>query len=90
MVTRSSARLHGLRSSRFQRCSLISNIVSEGFDECEVIPDRQCPTKLKRVFCWDYEIFGLLDICFITRWPVYHIKMATHFSAAVWLELGLE
>ena len=49
--------------------TVISNIVSEGFDKCEVIPNHQGPTKLKRVFCQDYEIFGLLNICFITRWP---------------------
>ena len=48
----------------------MSNIVWEGFDKCEVIPDRQGPTKLKLVFCKDYEIFSLLNICFITRWLV--------------------
>ena len=47
---------------------LSSNIVWEGFDKCEVIPDRHGPTKLKRVFCKDYEIFSL-NVCFITRWP---------------------
>ena len=44
--------------------------MSEGFDKCEVIPDHQGPTKLKLVFCWDYEIFSLLHVCFIIRWPV--------------------
>ena len=47
---------------------LISNILWEGFDKCKVIPDRHGPTKLKRVFCYDYEIFSL-NVCFITRWP---------------------
>ena len=47
-----------------------SNIVLEGFDKCEMIPDRQGPTKLNLVFCQNCEIFSLLNICFITRWPV--------------------
>ena len=70
MVTRSSARLQSYRPSRFQRSHLVSNIVSEAFDKTEVIPDRQGPTKLKLVFRQDYEIFSLLNVYFITRWPV--------------------
>ena len=59
-----------LRGHRLDRTRYwpISNIVCEGFDKCEVIPDRHGPTKLKRVFCQDYQIFSL-NVCFITRWP---------------------
>ena len=55
-----------------------------------MIPDRQGPTKLKRVFCCDYEIFSFLYISFITEWPALIIlQWQLLFTAAVWLELGL-
>ena len=65
-------------------------MVSEGFDKCEVIPGRQGPTKLKRVL-----LLGLRDFQssqYMLHYKMacpYHIKMATHFTAAVWLEVGL-
>ena len=54
--------------------------------DIEVIPDHQGLTKLKLVFCWDYVIFSLLNVCFISRWPVVIILK---WRLTLLLKLGL-
>ena len=63
--------------------------ISEGFYNCEMIPDSQNAIKLERVYCSAYKIFTVFSICTSLQAGRYHIKKTTHFPVAVWMELGL-
>ena len=65
----------------------VPNIVSEGFDKCEVFLIVKVQKKQELVFCLDFQPSQRMVHYKMAR--RYRIKMATRFTAAVWLELGL-
>ena len=54
-----------------------------------LIPDGQGAIKLERVYCSACKIFKVFSMYASLQAGRYHIEKTTHFTATVWLELGL-
>ena len=48
--------------------------ISEGFDNCGMIPDSQAAIKLERVYCSSCKIFTVFSIYTSLQAGCYHIK----------------